>query len=94
MTRPRAADDFAIRARMEELHQERAPVPAESQARPEPPRAIPSQTCRRHAPRRRLQRQRRSADASRVDASNPDPCCPDRIGTIGRRRSLAAAGSR
>jgi hypothetical protein len=39
MTRPRAADDFAmIRARMEELHRERAPVPAEPLARPEPPR--------------------------------------------------------
>jgi hypothetical protein len=42
MTRPRAADDFTIiRARMEELHRERAPVPAEPLARPEPPRAYP-----------------------------------------------------
>jgi hypothetical protein len=42
MTRPRAADDFAmIRARMEELHRERAPAPVEPLARPEPPRACP-----------------------------------------------------
>jgi hypothetical protein len=42
MTRPRAANDFAmIRARMEELRRERAPVPAEPQARSEPPRAYP-----------------------------------------------------
>jgi hypothetical protein len=42
MTRPRAADDFAmIRARMEGLHRERAPVPAEPVARPELPRAYP-----------------------------------------------------
>jgi len=42
MTRPRAADDFAmIRARMEELRWERAAVRAEPQARPEPPRAYP-----------------------------------------------------
>jgi hypothetical protein len=39
MTRPRAADDFAIiRARLEELRRERVSAPAEPQARPEPPR--------------------------------------------------------
>ena len=42
MTRPRAADDFAmIRARMEELRRERAPIPAKPQASPEPPRPYP-----------------------------------------------------
>jgi hypothetical protein len=53
MTRPRAADDFAmIRARMEELRRERAPVPAEPQARPEPPRAYakPNVPATRTAP--------------------------------------------
>jgi len=39
MTRPRAADDFAvIRARIEELRRERVPAPAEPEARPLPPR--------------------------------------------------------
>ncbi len=39
MTRPRAADDFAvIRARIEELRRERVPAPAEPGARPLPPR--------------------------------------------------------
>ena len=42
MTRPRAADDFAmIRARMEELRRERAQIPAKPQAPPEPPRPYP-----------------------------------------------------
>ena len=53
MTRPRADDDFAmIRARMEELRRERAPVPAEPQARPEPPRAYakPNVPATRTAP--------------------------------------------
>jgi len=39
MSRPRAADDFAvIRARIEELRRERAPAAAEPEARPLPPR--------------------------------------------------------
>jgi hypothetical protein len=39
MTRPRAADDFAvIRARMEELRREAVPTPAGSQTRMLPPR--------------------------------------------------------
>ena len=39
MTRPRAADDFAvIRARIEELRREHVPAPAEPEARPLPPR--------------------------------------------------------
>jgi hypothetical protein len=39
MTRPRAADDFAvIRARMEELRRERAQVSAERDTRPPGPR--------------------------------------------------------
>jgi hypothetical protein len=37
MTRPRAADDFAvIRARMEELRREGAPKPAEDDSSPRP----------------------------------------------------------
>ena len=53
MTRPRAADDFAmIRARMEELRREREPIPAKSQAPPEPPRPypMPNAPSRRTAP--------------------------------------------
>ena len=39
MTRPRAADDFAvIRARIEELSREGGPAPTEPEARPLPPR--------------------------------------------------------
>ena len=39
MTRPRAADDFAvIRARIEELRRAPVPAPAEPEARPLPPR--------------------------------------------------------
>jgi hypothetical protein len=39
MGRPRAADDFAaIRARIEELRRERAPTPAQPDARPAPAR--------------------------------------------------------
>jgi hypothetical protein len=39
MTRPRAADDFAvIRARIEELRRAPVPAPAEPEARPFPPR--------------------------------------------------------
>jgi hypothetical protein len=39
MTRPRAADDFAvIRERIEELRRERVPAPTETEARPLPPR--------------------------------------------------------
>jgi hypothetical protein len=39
MTRPRAADDFAvIRARMEQLRREAEPVPTGSQTRTLPPR--------------------------------------------------------
>jgi hypothetical protein len=38
MTRPRAADDFAvIRARIEELRRAPVPAPAEPEARPLPP---------------------------------------------------------
>jgi hypothetical protein len=39
MTRPRAADDFAvIGARLEELRHSRAPEPVEPEAQPRPPR--------------------------------------------------------
>ena len=39
MTRPRAADDFAvIRMRIEELQRERGRAPAEPEAQPLPPR--------------------------------------------------------
>jgi hypothetical protein len=39
MTRPRAADDFAvIRARLEELRRSRVPASAEPEPRPHPPR--------------------------------------------------------
>jgi hypothetical protein len=45
MTRPRAADDFAvIRARMEELRRERAQVSTERDARPLGPRPYHSAT--------------------------------------------------
>jgi hypothetical protein len=56
MTRPRAADDFAIiRARLEELRRERVPAPAEPQARPEPrpyhtPSAVPPNADPRRLP--------------------------------------------
>ena len=55
MSRPRAADDFAvIRARIEELRREHVPVPAEPEARPLPPRPYhaPSAVTPNAAPRR------------------------------------------
>jgi hypothetical protein len=57
MTRPRAADDFAvIRARIEELRRERVPAPAEPEARPFPSRpyhmasAVTPSAARRRLP--------------------------------------------
>ena len=55
MTRPRAADDFAvIRARIEELRREHVPAPAEAEARPLPPRPYhtPSTVTSNADPRR------------------------------------------
>jgi hypothetical protein len=55
MTRPRAADDFAvIRARIEELRRECVPAPAEPEARSLPPRPYhtPSAVTPNAAPRR------------------------------------------
>jgi hypothetical protein len=55
MTRPRAADDFAvIRARIEELRREHVPAAAEPEARPLPPRPYytPSAVTPNAGPRR------------------------------------------
>jgi len=55
MTRPRAADDFAvIRARIEELRRERAPTPVQPEAHSLPPRPYhtPSAVTPKADPRR------------------------------------------
>jgi hypothetical protein len=50
MTRPRAADDFAvIRARMEQLRREAEPVPTGSQTRTLPPRPYHTASAREPA---------------------------------------------